>query len=203
MNPKELQKFSLGADPIESFKRWFAKAARSGEKFPEAMTLATVSKSGAPHARVVLLKGIDERGFSFYTNYRSPKSKDLLATGKAALVFYWQNLDRQVRVTGKVRLLSEAESDAYFATRPRGSQIGAWASAQSQVLSTRATLEKEVRRLQKRFAGKPVPRPPHWGGFRLEPHTLEFWIGQKSRLHDRFTYSRKPRAGWSVRRLSP
>ncbi|AUX24274.1 pyridoxamine 5'-phosphate oxidase [Sorangium cellulosum] len=167
-----------------------------------AMTLATVDASGRPSARLVLLKGIDERGFLFFTNYASRKSAELAANPFAALCIHWAKAAEQIRVEGRVERLSDAESDAYFATRPRGSQIGAWASRQSEPLPSREVLLERVREIEARFEGRPVPRPPFWGGFRVVPDRIEFWRGQESRLHDREVYLRDG-DGWRVERLYP
>ncbi|HST42997.1 MAG TPA: pyridoxamine 5'-phosphate oxidase [Conexibacter sp.] len=189
-------------DPIELFRRWFADAQAAQMPQPDAMTLATVAADGRPSARIVLLKGVDARGFQFFTNYESRKAGELRADARAALAFVWIPMFRQVRVTGDVTQLDAAESDAYFATRPRGSQIGAWASQQSRELADRAALEARVGELEERFAGGDVPRPPHWGGYLLEPREIEFWQGRENRLHDRFTYTRTD-GGWSRARLQP
>lgn len=190
-------------DPIELFRRWFADAQAAQMPQPDAMTLATVAADGRPSARIVLLKGVDARGFQFFTNYESRKAGELTADPRAALAFVWTPMFRQVRVTGDVTRLDAAESDAYFATRPRGSQIGAWASQQSRELADRAALEARVGELEERFAGGDVPRPPHWGGYLLEPREIEFWQGRENRLHDRFTYTRTDGGGWSRTRLQP
>lgn len=166
------------------------------------MTVATAAPDGAPSARMMLLKGVDPRGLVFFTNYESRKSDELFANPRAALVFHWAVLQRQVRIEGTVAKLAPAESDAYFRTRPRGSQIGAWASKQSAELSSRAELDQRFDEYQKRFAGQDVPLPPFWGGFRLAPETLEFWQGRVDRLHDRFRY-RREEGRWMVERLSP
>ncbi len=166
------------------------------------MTLATATPDGMPAARMMLLKGVDQRGFTFFTNYESRKGRELLANSRAALVFHWAVLQRQVRVEGSVERLTHAESEAYFQTRPRGSQIGAWASRQSAELSSREELDRRVREHQDRFAGQAVPLPPFWGGFRLTPTAIEFWQGRINRLHDRLRYVRDG-SGWTVARLYP
>jgi pyridoxamine 5'-phosphate oxidase len=192
-------------DPIELFRRWFADAQAANLPQPDAMTLATVDADGRPSARVVLLKGVDARGFQFFTNYESRKAGELDGDGRAALALVWIPLQRQVRVVGDVTRLSAAESDAYFATRPRGSQIGAWASQQSREVSDRGVLEARVAELEARYDGVAVPRPPHWGGYLVAPREIEFWQGRRNRLHDRFAYTRERADGgaWQRARLQP
>jgi pyridoxamine 5'-phosphate oxidase len=189
-------------DPIAFFQRWFADARAAGIYLPESMAVATASADGAPAARMMLLKGVDDRGFVFFTNYESRKGDELRANPRAALVFHWAVLQRQVRVEGPVERLPEAESAAYFGTRTRGSRIGAWASRQSAELVSRAELERRVRAQEERFAGREVPLPPFWGGFRLTPVVIEFWQGRINRLHDRLRYTREG-SGWTVVRLYP
>ncbi len=198
-----LFRHDLAADPFEQFRLWFAEAEATEPPEPNAMTLATASRDGRPSARMVLLKGVDERGFVFYTNYESRKGHELAENPWGALTFWWPHMARQVRVEGYVEKVSPAESDAYFRTRPRGSQIGAWASPQSAVLPSRAELETRYREYEARFAGRDVPRPPHWGGYRLVPHTFEFWQGRLNRLHDRFRYRRDESGAWIIERLAP
>ncbi len=199
---KGLSEEAAGPDPIALFGQWFEDARRAGLYLPEAMMLATVDRNGAPSARMMLLKGFDERGFRFFTNYGSRKSSELSENTKAALVFYWGRLQRQVRVEGRVEKLTEEESRAYFKTRPRGSQLGAWASRQSAVLASREELERDFKEHATRFEGQEVPLPPFWGGFRLVPARIEFWQGRADRLHDRLAYTRKSE-GWERVRLSP
>jgi len=221
-----LRRSDLDSDPIAQFRKWFNQAAgaRTSGKLRSfcirlykrlflitggepmdltAMTLATVDKEGRPSARVVLLKGVDERGFVFFTNYESRKGRDLAGNPHAALVFYWSDQVRQVCATGEVSKLPSAESDAYFRTRPRGSQLEAWASPQSSVLPDRRALEARWKEMETRYAGQEVPRPPFWGGYRLAPARIEFWQGRPNRLHDRFLYTRQPDKQWLIERLSP
>jgi pyridoxamine 5'-phosphate oxidase len=199
----ELSEDELPSDPIALVQRWFAEARALGIEQADAMTLATATPDGRPSARAVLLKGIDARGFAFYTNYESRKGRELDANPRAALALLWIPLQRQVRVTGAVARLSAEESDAYFATRPRGSQLAAWASAQSRPLADRAELEARWEALDERYGGLAVPRPPHWGGYRVEPDEIEVWQGRANRLHDRFAYTRGADGGWERVRLQP
>jgi pyridoxamine 5'-phosphate oxidase len=189
-------------DPIERFQEWFREAEQAGVEVPEAMTLATASVDGVPSARMVLLKGADDEGFVFYSGYVSRKAGELEQNPRAALVFYWRPLGKQVRVEGAVERVSEGESAAYFATRPRGSQLAAWASQQSQPLESREELERRYAELEREYDGREVPRPPHWGGFRLQPDAIEFWEHRENRLHDRFRCTRA-REGWTAELLSP
>jgi pyridoxamine 5'-phosphate oxidase len=189
-------------DPLELFREWFREAEDAGVAVPEAMTLATASAEGAPSARMVLLKGADENGFVFYSGYVSRKAGELEENPRAALVFYWRQLGRQVRVEGVVEHVTEPESAAYFATRPRGSQLAAWASHQSKPLESREALERRYAELEGKYAGREVPLPPHWGGYRLRPTAIEFWEHRENRLHDRVSYTRA-RENWKVERLSP
>ena len=190
-------------DPIEQFGRWFADATSSAIAEPNAMTLATVGADGAPDARIVLLKGVDIRGFTFFTDYRSQKGRDLAARPQAALVLFWQELERQVRIRGTVRQMERSESATYYDSRPRGSRIGAWASEQSSVIADRAQLELRVREVEARYPDdSPPPLPAHWGGYIVEPVQIEFWQGRQSRLHDRIRYRREQQR-WVVERLSP
>lgn len=195
------------ADPFHLFQTWFAEAERSEPNDANAMTLATATPEGAPSARMVLLKGVDgpdaaARGFVFYTNLESRKGGDLLANPRAALCFHWKSLQRQVRIEGPVERVGDAEADAYYRTRPRGSQIGAWASAQSRPLGSRGELLKQVARVTARYPIGEIPRPPHWSGFRLVPHRIEFWQSRRFRLHDRLVYH-AIRSGWRTERLYP
>jgi pyridoxamine 5'-phosphate oxidase len=225
-NLSGLRRKDLEADPILQFKRWFeqAQGARASGRLRKlvvrlykrlllmggaelmdltAMTLATVDKEGRPSARVVLLKGVDERGFIFYTNYESRKAQELAGNPNAALVFYWPDQERQVCIAGEVSKLSPVESDAYFKSRPRGSRLGAWASKQGAVIRDRAALEELWRQMEARFPGEEIPRPPFWGGYLLRPTRMEFWQGRANRLHDRFRYTRQADGTWLVDRLSP
>ena len=193
----------LGDDPIAAFRRWFADAAEAGLHEPNGMVVSTVGPEG-PSARMVLLKALDDRGFVFYTNYRSRKATELAAQPACALLFPWHPLERQVRVEGVSSRVSAAESDAYFATRPRPAQLGAWSSPQSEVVPSREYLEQRFRREDERYAGLPdVPRPEHWGGIVVRPHRVEFWQGRPGRLHDRFRFDRVDDTSWSVERLAP
>jgi len=189
------------ANPITEFVNAIERAGnRQVDTAPVA--LATVDASGQPSVRLVLLRGVDERGFAFFTNYNSRKARELDANPKAAMTFHWPTLEEQIRIEGTVERVSAAESDAYFDSRPRGSQLGAWASEQSAVLPSRETLEAKYREIEKRFADQPIPRPPFWGGYRLVPHRIEFWFGRPDRLHDRLVYTREG-DGWKIERLYP
>jgi pyridoxamine 5'-phosphate oxidase len=193
---------SHASDPLEAFERLFARAAAGAPFDHTAMALATADPSGRVSVRIVLLHGLDARGLVFFTNYDSRKGRDIEANAQAALCFYWPWLDEQVRFEGRLGRLERDESDAYFATRPRGKQVGAWASAQSQPLASREELEARCAEIDRRYHGQPVPRPPFWGGYRLTPDRIEFWKAGDSRLHDRFLYTREE-GGWRVERLNP
>ena len=194
----------LAHDPVEQFGRWFAEAeAEPRIVFAEAVCLSTLGPNGTPEGRMVLLKHFDERGFVFYTNLESSKGRWLAAHPRAGMTFYWQPLGRQVRIRGAVEPVSAEEADAYFATRPRQSRIGAWASDQSRDLEHRAVLEDRLHALEERFADGDVPRPPHWSGFRIVPEAIEFWQEGRFRLHDRFVYERDAARRWARRRLYP
>lgn len=192
----------LHPDPFKQFDKWYRDAAASGTPLWDAMVLATANAAGRPSARMVLLKGFDQRGFVFYTNYESRKSIELAENPPACLLFWWASLDRQIRIEGEVMRVDAHESDEYFVTRPRGSQLGAWASDQSRTVTNRASLDRKLEELEKKYRDAPVPRPPHWGGFRLLPHTFEFWQSQPNRLHDRLQY-RHTLTGWLIERLAP
>lgn len=202
-NEESLDEATVDRDPLKLFERWLDEAKATGMHLPEAVTLATATPDGKPSARLVLLKGVDERGFVFFTNYQSRKARELDANPPAALVFYWPQLERQARVEGKVERTSAAESDAYFKTRPRESQIGAAASPQSEVISSRAALQEKADELEKLYEGREVERPEHWGGYRLRPKRIEFWKGRPGRLHDRISYEKQADGRWTIQRLAP
>jgi len=198
-----LDEKTIDPDPIKQFRRWFDDAINSGSRLPESMTLATATNDARPSARLVLLKQVDEAGFVFYTNYRSAKAKELDGNPQAALVFYWAGLDRQVRVEGIVERVSAEESNEYFKTRPRDSQLGALASPQSEVIESREVLEQRLRQLEEEYRDREVERPAHWGGLRLKPDRIEFWQNRPGRLHDRIVYERQADDSWSIARLAP
>jgi len=205
---KDYVRFSLreedvDPDPIRQFQRWFDEATQSEVHDPNAMTLATATADGRPSARVVLLRGVDERGFAFFTNYQSKKARELGANPRAALVFFWHDLERQVRIEGRVERATAPESDQYFQSRPVGAKIGAWASPQSEVIPSRDELEKRCREIENRFSDGPIPRPANWGGYRVVPEAIEFWQGRPNRLHDRLRYTRSAEDGWIIERLAP
>jgi pyridoxamine 5'-phosphate oxidase len=198
-----LSETEVADNPINQFQAWFEEALAADVLEPNAMTLATASLDGRPSARIVLLKEFDGRGFSFHTNYQSRKGRELDANPFAALVFFWAVMERQVRIEGHVERISEAESDAYFASRPPGSRLGTCASNQSEVIPDRETLEARLRELEQQHPGGDVTRPPHWGGYRLVPDAIEFWQGRPNRLHDRIRYRRLEDGRWLIERLSP
>ena len=191
------------ADPFRQFDAWFDDVFKANLPDPNAMALATVGADGQPSVRVVLLKGFNHDGFVFYTNYESRKGRELTENPRAAACFWWSQLDRQVRIEGTVEKLSDEESDAYFAIRPREGQVASWASQQSETLESRAELVRRFREVNARYKDQPVPRPPHWGGFRIRPTTIEFWQGRRQRLHDRLRYQLNDEGTWVLERLSP
>ena len=199
---RTLDESSVHPDPFAQFDRWFKEAMTIRSREANAMVLATATREGKPSARVVLMKGFDERGFLFFTNYESRKSAELRENPNAALLFHWSELEREVRLEGPVERASHAESEEYFRSRPRETQLGAWASRQSEVIPDRTVLEQNVAELKDRFGDGPIPLPPFWGGFRLRPHVFEFWQGRPNRLHDRIRYILDGRS-WVIERLSP
>lgn len=202
-NADSIDEQTVDRDPLTLFQRWLHEAKALGIQLAEAMTLATSTPEGKPSARLVLLKQADEHGFVFFTNYQSMKARELDSNPQAALVFYWPQLERQVRVEGTVERTGAAESDAYFRTRPRESQIGALASPQSEVIASRAALQQKASELEKLYEGRDVERPEHWGGYRLHASRIEFWKGRPGRLHDRISYDRQPDGSWTIKRLAP
>jgi pyridoxamine 5'-phosphate oxidase len=198
-----LDESTAAADPIQQFEQWYAMAVAAGVDEPGAATLATVSSKGQPSARMVIVRQWNSSGFIFFTNYRSQKGRELAANPRASLVFYWPEVERQVRVTGQVQKTSREETEKYFQTRPRGAQLSAWASWQSSVIPGRDVLERRIQKLESRYADRDIPAPPGWGGYRMLPETIEFWQGRESRLHDRFRYSRRANGRWIVERLAP
>lgn len=198
-----LRRAELADDPVIQFNAWLAEAQAQQIVEPNAMTLATVDASGQPWTRTVLLKICDARGFTFFTNYEGAKARHLAGNSRAALTFWWGALERQVNVTGTVERTSAEESETYFHSRPPSSQLGAWASAQSAVVADRAQLEAQFAAALEKYGETEIPLPPHWGGYRLDPRTIEFWQGRRSRLHDRLRYTRQPDGGWKIERLAP
>jgi len=199
---RSLSESDVHASPVAQFSQWWDEALASEIDEVNAMTLSTINAAGRPSARIVLLKGFDEKGFVFYTNYESDKGRQLDANPYASLVFFWKELERQVRIEGKCERVSSEESDEYFYSRPLGSRLGAWASPQSRVIGTREILDKNAATLLERYASGEVPRPPHWGGYRVVADTIEFWQGRSNRLHDRIKYSHQDGA-WKIERLAP
>jgi len=200
---RSLMESDVASNPVSQFEKWWNEALESAIIEPNAMTLATASSDGMPSARIVLLKGFSQQGFVFYTNYKSFKGIQLDENPKACLVFLWKELERQVRITGLVKKTEVKESDHYFASRPEGSKIGAWASPQSQVISGREWLEKQFTEYSNKFKGHAPQRPPHWGGYLVQPVIIEFWQGRQSRLHDRIQYSLDDAGNWKIERLAP
>jgi pyridoxamine 5'-phosphate oxidase len=198
-----LSEADVGPNPFPLFRAWLAEAHTAGVPQPDGMMLATAAADGAPSARMVLLRGFDERGFVFFTNYESRKARELEANPRAALVMYWAELERQVRVEGHVEQVTAEESDAYFHGRPRGSQLSAWASPQSAVIESRQWLERRVEQIAATHGNGEVPRPPFWGGYRMVPTVIEFWQGRLNRLHDRLRYQRLKDGSWRIERLAP
>ena len=198
-----LDERDVDANPFKQFEEWFQEAIDAKLDLPDAMTLATATRDGMPSARIVLLRGLDERGFVFYTDYESQKGEELAENPNAALVFYWRELDRQVRITGQVSKVSRENSNNYFQTRPVDSRLAALASKQSEVIPNRAVLEKRFKQLAAQYQDEEIPLPPDWGGYRLSPNMIEFWSGRPSRLHDRLRYTRQPDDGWRIERISP
>lgn len=203
MSSSALRESDLDPNPIVQFSRWFEDAKAAQPQLPEAMNVATCGEDGIVSTRVCLLKEFGEHGFVFYTNYNSRKGDQIRENPRIALCFFWPTLDRQVRIEGAAVKVTEEESDTYFATRPRGSQLGAWASSQSQVIPDRGDLEMRFRELEATYGDRPVPRPPHWGGYRVIPIWIEFWQGRSDRLHDRFAYKLRESKDWVIERLSP
>ncbi|QIR39150.1 pyridoxamine 5'-phosphate oxidase [Tolypothrix sp. PCC 7910] len=200
---QDLSETEVNPNPFIQFKQWFDQALAAQLPEPNAMTLATAMPDGKPSARMVLLKNFDERGFVFFTNYNSRKGQELAENPQAALVFWWAELERQVRITGQVEKVSEAESDQYFYSRPENSRLGAWASNQSEVIESREVLEQRLQELQDKYETQEIPRPLNWGGLRIIPTEIEFWQGRPSRLHDRLLYTRLDNGDWKIERLSP
>lgn len=198
-----LSETEIDSNPFAQFKEWFDEALSADILEPNAMTVATTTPEGKPSARMVLLKDFDARGFVFYTNYNSQKAQELAENPQAALVFWWAELQRQVRICGRVEKISDSESDKYFYSRPFSSRLGAWASNQSEVVENREVLEQQLQDLKEKYQNREIPRPSHWGGIRVIPTEIEFWQGRSSRLHDRLVYTRNYDDGWKIERLSP
>jgi pyridoxamine 5'-phosphate oxidase len=198
-----LRRSDLDPDPIKQFSNWFTAAIEARIRDVNSMSLATAGEGGKPSVRIVLLKGFDQDGFVFFTNYESEKGKQLAALPYAALGFYWIELDRQIRISGKAEKTSRQESQSYFHSRPLGSQLSAWASRQSEILDGRRVLDARMAEMTERFRNKRIPLPPHWGGYRVKPDVMEFWQGRPNRLHDRFRYTRQADGNWLIERLAP
>ena len=200
---QSLDEKDVQPDPMKQFEKWWQDVLGSTIEEVNAMTLATANKNGRPSARIVLLKGFAKDGFIFFTNYESHKGSELLENPQASLVFFWKELERQVRIEGMAEKISGKESDAYFSSRPEGSKIGAWASPQSKVIASREIIEANVTATEKKFTGAEIQRPPHWGGYIIKPAVIEFWQGRPSRLHDRIQYSKQENGNWKIERLAP
>ncbi|HWP94035.1 MAG TPA: pyridoxamine 5'-phosphate oxidase [Thermodesulfobacteriota bacterium] len=200
---RELRESDLDSNPFRQFQKWFEEALKADPVYANAMTLATANRGGKPSARMMLLKGFDEGGFVFYTNAESNKGEDLGQNPRAALVFWWSQLERQVRIEGRVEKVSDEEADSYFKTRPKGSQLGAWASQQSRVIRSRKVLDNRMEELEAKYSDVDVPRPPYWLGYRLAPESIEFWQGRPNRLHDRLRYRLVKDGSWIIERLAP
>ncbi len=198
----ELDEIRVARDPVAQFAAWYGRARAEVKPLPHAVALATATRGGRPSLRMVLLQRFDAHGFVFYTNYRSRKGRELTLNARASLLFYWGGLERQVRVEGRIVKVSRRESDEYFATRPRGSQLSAWASSQSEAIAGRSALERRFEDLARKYPDR-VPRPPYWGGYRLVPEAIEFWQGREDRLHDRVLYRRRANGRWQILRLAP
>jgi pyridoxamine 5'-phosphate oxidase len=198
-----LRRRDLDPDPVKQFANWFTAAIEAGIRDVNAMALATAGDDGKPSVRIVLLKGFDQDGFIFFSNFQSEKGRQLEENPYAACVFYWIELDRQIRVSGRVDKTSREESERYFHSRPRGSQLGAWASRQSEVLDARRVLDARMAEMNERYGDESIPLPSHWGGYAIKPHSFEFWQGRPNRLHDRFRYTRQPDGSWQIERLAP
>ena len=201
--PQGLRRRDLDPDPIKQFGNWFTAAIEAGIRDVNAMSLATAGRDSKPTVRIVLLKGFDQEGFVFFTNYESEKGRQLDENAHAALAFYWIELDRQIRISGPAEKTSREESERYFHSRPVGSQLGAWVSRQSEVIDGRRILDARLAEMTERFGDGPIPLPPHWGGYRVKPAVIEFWQGRANRLHDRFRYARKADSSWQIDRLAP
>ncbi len=199
----QLKETDLDPDPFKQFQKWFEDALKVDLNYPNAMTLATADKNNRPSARMMLLKGADEKGFVFYTNSESNKGEDLAQNPRAAMVLWWAKLERQIRIEGKIEQVSEQEADSYFRTRPRGSQIGAWVSEQSRVISSRKVLDSRMEQLEEEYRNREITRPPYWLGYRLIPVSIEFWQGRPNRLHDRLRYRLVEDGRWTIERLAP